>query len=112
MIELNAEDDFTHQEPRKITYDRCENAAIFPAYFVYMYEVLPKRKERRSKLEKKLRLLFAYQDFEKSEKLQAVIDKVHARYAARQLSDDEAELVAAAGRPEASIKPKDPKQEK
>lgn len=62
-------------------------------------------------MENKLRLLFAYQDYEKSEKLQAVIDKVHARYAARQLSDEEAEFVAAAGQPEASVKPKDPKQE-
>ena len=75
-----------------------------------MYEVLPMRKERRSSLEKRLKVLFDYQDFEKSEKLQAVIDKVHARYAARQLSDDEVEFVAAAGRPEANIKIKNPEQ--
>ena len=59
-------------------------------------------------MEKKLKMLFDYQDFEKSDKLQAVIDRVHARYAARQLSDDEVEFVAAAGRPEANIKNKKP----
>ena len=62
-------------------------------------------------MEKRLKVLFDYQDFEKSEKLQAVIDKVHARYAARQLiSDDEAEFVAAAGRADANIKKKIPEQ--
>ena len=62
-------------------------------------------------MEKRLKVLFDYQDFEKSEKLQSVIDRVHARYAARQLiSDDEVEFVAAAGRPEANIKIIDPEQ--
>ncbi|MCR4621585.1 MAG: hypothetical protein K5663_05825 [Clostridiales bacterium] len=62
-------------------------------------------------MEKKLSLFFDFQDYEKSDKLQAVIDRVHARYAARQLTDDEAELVAAAGQPETALKQKTPKQE-
>ena len=62
-------------------------------------------------MEKKISLLFDFQDFEKNEELQAVIDAVHARYAARQLSDDEAEYVAAAGSPEAAVKQKKPEEE-
>ncbi len=55
-------------------------------------------------MEEKLRQLFDYQKYEKNADLQAVIDAVHARYGARRLSDDEAELVTAAGRPEAAMK--------
>ena len=62
-------------------------------------------------MEKKLGMLFDYQAFEKSDKLQTIIDTVHARYASRQLSDEEAEFVAAAGRPEAALKRKNPTQE-
>ena len=62
-------------------------------------------------MEKKLRSLFDYQDFAKNADLQAVIDAVHGRYAARMLSDDEADLVAAAGSPETAIKRKDPLEE-
>ncbi len=60
-------------------------------------------------MEEVISLLFDFQSFEENEDLQSVIDAVHSRYESRQLSDDEAELVAAAGRPEAAIKPKDPK---
>ena len=49
--------------------------------------------------------------YEKNTSLQSVIDAVHARYAARQLSDDEAEWIAAAGRPEAALPHKNPKDE-
>ena len=55
-------------------------------------------------MEKKISLLFDFQKFEKNKDLQAVIDAVHARYSARKLTDDEAELVAAAGTPEAALK--------
>ncbi len=53
-------------------------------------------------MEKTLRRLFDYQDFERNEKLQAVIDASHARQRRgriRPLSDSEADLVAAAGQP-------------
>ena len=60
-------------------------------------------------MEEVISLLFDFQSFEENEDLQSVIDAVHSRYVSRQLNDDEAELVAAAGRPEAAIKPKDPK---
>ena len=59
-------------------------------------------------MEKRLSLLFDYQKYEKNADLQAVIDSVHARYSARQLSDDEADLVAAAGMPEMASKRRDP----
>ena len=50
-------------------------------------------------MEKKLGLLFDFQKYEKNADLQAVVDAVHARYSARQLTDDEAEWVSAAGTP-------------
>ena len=62
-------------------------------------------------MEKTVRQLFDFQAYEKNANLQSVIDAVHARYAARQLSDDEAELIAAAGRPEAALRRKNPKDE-
>ena len=55
------------------------------------------KEERR--LEKKISLLFDFQKYEKNADLQAVVDAVHARYSARQLTDDEAEWVSAAGTP-------------
>ncbi len=55
-------------------------------------------------MEGKLICLFDFQSYEENEDLQAVIEAVHSRYAPQQLSDDEAELVAAAGRLEAAIK--------
>ena len=60
-------------------------------------------------MEEVISLLFDFQSFEENDDLQSVIDAVHSRYGSWQLSDDEAEFVAAAGRPEAAIKPKDPK---
>ena len=62
-------------------------------------------------MEKKLRALFDYQKFENNADLQNVIDRVHARYRsshARMLDDDEADMVAAAGMPDSSMKSKDP----
>ena len=57
-------------------------------------------------MEKKLRALFDFQKYEQNADLQSVIDRVHARYSnsARMLSDDEADLVAAAGMPETAMK--------
>ena len=63
-------------------------------------------------MEKILRNLFDFQRYEKNADLQSVIDSVHARYSAKLLSDDEAELVAAAGTPEAALKQKDPWKDK
>ena len=62
-------------------------------------------------MEKKISMLFDFQKFEKNADLQAVIDAVHARYAARKLTDDEAEYVAAAGTPDAVLKTKHPKDD-
>ncbi len=44
-------------------------------------------------------LLFDYQTFERNAELQEIIDQVNARFPSRMLSDDEADLVAAAGLP-------------
>ena len=63
-------------------------------------------------MEKKLRLLFDYQKFAKNAELQGVIDSVHARYSARKLSDDEADMVAAAGLPETAFLRKKPQEDK
>ena len=53
-------------------------------------------------MDKKLSLLFDYQKFEQNAELQEIIDRVNARFPSRSrmLSDDEADLVAAAGLPE------------
>ena len=56
----------------------------------------------------KLNSLLDFQKYEKNAKLQAVIDSVHARYAAVRLSDDEVEWVAAAGAPKAAPEKPDP----
>ena len=50
-------------------------------------------------MNKTLSLLFDYQKFEKNAELQSVIDTVYSRLSSRMLSDDEADLVAAAGSP-------------
>ena len=47
----------------------------------------------------KLTLLFGYQRFEGSRNLQQVIDSVHGRYQARELSLDSLDMIAAAGAP-------------
>ena len=59
-------------------------------------------------MDKKLRVLFDYQTFEQDPELQRVIDSVRARFSKRILSDDEADLVAAAGQPEAAFLRKKP----
>ena len=51
-------------------------------------------------METKLTALMEYQKFEPNADLQRVIDAVHARYATRELSLDEMDLIAAAGTPE------------
>ena len=58
-------------------------------------------------MERKLTTLFDYQKFERNADLQAVIDSVHSRYSARELSMDEMEWVSAAGTPEAFQMKKD-----
>ena len=63
-----------------------------------------KGKEGTVDLEDLLKALFEYQSFEQNAELQGVIDKVHARYASRMLSDEEADWVAAAGMPETARK--------
>ena len=57
-------------------------------------------------MERKLRQIFDYQRFEGNRALDQVIDGVHARYGVRELNLDELETVAAAGAPEAEIRPK------
>lgn len=50
-------------------------------------------------MEHTLKRLFDFQRFENNEDLRQVIDSVHARYAARELSMDEMSTIAAAGDP-------------
>ena len=57
-----------------------------------------------------LRLLFDYQEFEQNAELQSVIDRVNARFTPRQLSDDEADLVSAAGMPGMALLRKKPQK--
>ncbi len=61
-------------------------------------------------MDKTLSLLFDYQKFEKNAELQSVIDAVYARLPSRMLSDDEAELVTAAGSPETGLLRKKPQK--
>ncbi len=58
--------------------------------------------------ERTLRKLFEYQRFENEKNLQRLVEAAHARYRLVELSDDEAELVAAAGNPEMSRSKPDP----
>ena len=55
--------------------------------------------------EKLLFQAFDLQRFDKSARLQAVIDKVHRRVEGNELSDDDLDLVAAAGIPQPPEKP-------
>jgi hypothetical protein len=71
---------------------------------------MKERKEEQD-LEEIISLLFDFQAYEKNEELQSVIDAVHSRYTGVQLSDDEAELISAAGRPEAAFQHKKKKEE-
>ena len=63
-------------------------------------------------MEKKLSLLFDYQKFQQNPELQRVIDQVNARFSKRKLSDDEADLVFAAGQPETALLRKKPQKDK
>ena len=51
-------------------------------------------------METKLKNLFDYQKFDGNARLQQVIDAVHAKYATRELSMNDLEMVNAAGVPE------------
>jgi len=55
--------------------------------------------------ESKLINAFELQRFAPNARLQGVINAVHARVAARELTDDELDFVAAAGAPEPQKKP-------
>lgn len=59
--------------------------------------------------ESKLYQAFALQRFAPNARLQAVIDRTHARLAARELSDDELDFVSAAGVQEPQETPEEPK---
>ncbi len=63
-------------------------------------------------MEKKLSLLFDYQKFEQNPELQRVIDNVQAHFRKQKLSDDEADMVFAAGQPEIASLRKDPQKKK
>lgn len=56
--------------------------------------------------EKRLLQAFDYQRIEGNARLKAVIDAAHRRTSARELTEDELDLVAAAGTPETVIKNK------
>lgn len=58
-------------------------------------------------MEKKLSRLFDYQKFADNPELRQVIDSVHARYAVRELSAEDMEIVNAAGVPELPAKRKE-----
>ena len=60
--------------------------------------------------DKKLELLFDYQTFAENEELQRIIDRINARFPSRKLSDDEADLVAAAGLPGMTLLRKKPQK--
>ena len=50
-------------------------------------------------MEKRLKQLFDFQDFEENARLRAVIQSVKARYGLQELNEDDLERVAAAGMP-------------
>lgn len=58
-------------------------------------------------MDNRLKQLFGYQHLAENRELQQVIDSVHAKYAMRELSLDEMEMVAAAGIPDPQPKQKD-----
>ena len=59
-------------------------------------------------IEKRLFRAFDLQRFAGNARLQAVIDAVHARCQPQALSDEQLDLVAAAGQPEEPKKPEEP----
>ena len=60
-------------------------------------------------IESKLYQAFDLHRFAPNARLQRVIDRTHARVAARELSDEELDFVAAAGQPEQAKKPEEPR---
>ena len=60
-------------------------------------------------LERTLKRLFDYQKFEKNADLERLVDSVHSRYAIRELSIDDVDMVFAAGVP--GQPPRDRKKE-
>ena len=54
-------------------------------------------------METMLKKLFDYQAFEQESTLQKVIDSVHSRYQAEELSLDEMDMLYAAGTPETML---------
>ncbi len=58
-------------------------------------------------MEKKLFRMFDRQKFEANKDLQQIIDTVHARYDARELTLDDMEWVNAAGEPTPPVKAED-----
>lgn len=58
-------------------------------------------------MDNRLKQLFGYQHLAENRELQQVIDSVYAKYAMRELSLDEMEMVAAAGIPDPQPKQKD-----
>ncbi len=51
-------------------------------------------------METLLKGLFDYQRFEENASLRAVIDSVHSRYAVRDLSMEDLDMISAAGQPD------------
>ena len=60
-------------------------------------------------MERTLKQLFDYQKFEKNADLERLVDSVHSRYAIRELSMEDMDMVFAAGVP--NIPKKDRKKE-
>ncbi len=58
-------------------------------------------------MEKKLKKLFDYQKFEKNPRLEKLIGESEARYKAAELSDENLEMVSAAGEASAILKKHD-----
>ena len=58
-------------------------------------------------MERTLKALFDLQKFEENRDLQSVIDSVHAKYASRELSMDDMDMVFAAGTPDLPERRKD-----
>ena len=63
-------------------------------------------------MESTLKALFDFQKFDGNPDLKRIISSVHAQQRKRMLTLDEAELVSAAGSPEAAIQNQDPTKEK
>ncbi len=55
-------------------------------------------------MESKLRKLFDFQKFDGNAELQSIINSTHSRYATRELSMEDMEMVNAAGVPNSSMR--------